>query len=197
MIGIKKQAHIKRVRPKKLTAVIECRTPLGLFLTKEDRIWVAVDNSTGDAWTEEFARKRQAIRWLRGEFEVGEAAKSWDWVDAAEKLVAAAAHQGLAISINEANLILGYLEGHEYSLMVDAVGATVRHDDQYGCKHRGDEPYTVRDAIAFCQEMNEDLLSENSFASEQNVEYLAQLRKDEQALGALMERAMSQEVDRT
>ena len=26
---------------------------------------------TGDAWTEEFSRKRQAIRWLRGKFEVG------------------------------------------------------------------------------------------------------------------------------
>ena len=27
--------------------------------------------TTGDAWTEEFPRKRQAIRWLRGKFEVG------------------------------------------------------------------------------------------------------------------------------
>jgi len=29
-----------------------------------------VDNSTRDAWTEEFQSKRQAVRWLRGEFEV-------------------------------------------------------------------------------------------------------------------------------
>lgn len=70
MMGIKRQAHIKRVSLKKLADVIERRTPLGLFLTNEGRIWVAVDNSTGDAWTEEFSRKRQAIRWLRGEFEV-------------------------------------------------------------------------------------------------------------------------------
>ena len=52
--------------------VIDLRTPLGLFLTKEGRKWVAVDNTTGDAWTEEFSRKRRAVRWLRGKFEVGE-----------------------------------------------------------------------------------------------------------------------------
>lgn len=62
--------RIHRVRLKQVLNVIDCRTPLGLFLTKEGRAWVAVDNTTGDAWTEDFARKRQAVRWLRGEFEV-------------------------------------------------------------------------------------------------------------------------------
>ena len=61
---------IKRVRPERLLNVIDFCTPLGLFLTKEGRKWVAVDNSTGDAWTEEFSRKHQAVRWLRGKFEV-------------------------------------------------------------------------------------------------------------------------------
>ena len=69
MIGIAR-SKIHRVSPKELTDVIERRAPLGLFLTKGGRRWVAVDNSTGDAWTEEFSRKRQAIRWLRGKFEV-------------------------------------------------------------------------------------------------------------------------------
>lgn len=32
--------------------------------------WVAVDNSTGDAWTEEFATEQDAIAWLNGEFEI-------------------------------------------------------------------------------------------------------------------------------
>ena len=62
---------IHRVNPAILGQVIEHRTPCGLFLAKEGQKWVAVDNSTFDAWTEEFSRKRQAIRWLRGEFEVG------------------------------------------------------------------------------------------------------------------------------
>ena len=61
---------IQRASSAVLGRIIEHRTPCGLFLTKEGRKWVAVDNTTGDAWTEEFPRKRQAIRWLRGKFEV-------------------------------------------------------------------------------------------------------------------------------
>lgn len=64
-------SRVHRVSSEKALNVIDLRTPLGLFLTKEGRIWVAVDNTTGDAWTAEFSRKRQAVRWLRGKFEVG------------------------------------------------------------------------------------------------------------------------------
>ena len=63
-------SRIHWVSPEKVLDMIDFRTPLGLFLTKEGRKWVAVDNTTGDAWTEEFSRKRQAVRWLRGKFEV-------------------------------------------------------------------------------------------------------------------------------
>ena len=61
---------IHRVSSEEMLNVIDLRTPLGLFLTKEGRKWVAVDNTIGDAWTEEFFRKRQAVRWLRGKFEI-------------------------------------------------------------------------------------------------------------------------------
>ena len=67
---MKKKFKIQRVSSEFLGQVIERRIPCGLFLTKEGHKWVAVDNTTGDAWTEEFPRKRQAIRWLRGKFEV-------------------------------------------------------------------------------------------------------------------------------
>ncbi len=70
MIRFRKWGKIRRVSLEFIGRVIEDRTPCGRFLTKEGRKWVAVDNSTGDAWTEEFTRKRQAIRWLRGKFEV-------------------------------------------------------------------------------------------------------------------------------
>ena len=70
MILFKNRVKIKRVRPEILDEIIESRTPSGHFLAKEGRKWVAVDNSTGDVWTEEFSRKNQAIRWLHGEFEV-------------------------------------------------------------------------------------------------------------------------------
>ena len=63
---------VHRVSPEKLDLVIEFRTPRGLFLAREGGKWVAVDNSTGDAWTEEFRLKRQAVRWLRGKYEVAE-----------------------------------------------------------------------------------------------------------------------------
>ena len=44
--------------------VIDKRQPEGLFLCKESKQWVAVDNCTGDAWTENFSTKYQAIFWL-------------------------------------------------------------------------------------------------------------------------------------
>lgn len=68
---MEKKLKIQRVSSAFLGRVIEHRTPSGLFLTKEGHKWVAVDNTTGDVWTEEFSRKRQAVRWLRGKFEVG------------------------------------------------------------------------------------------------------------------------------
>lgn len=70
MKNVLERISVRRVSPERLGEIIEHRTPYGCFLTKEGRKWVAVDNSTGDAWTEEFSRKRQAIRWLRGKFEV-------------------------------------------------------------------------------------------------------------------------------
>lgn len=60
------------VSPNQLLEVIENRFPCGCFLARDGDKWVAVDNTIYDAWTEEFSRRRQAIRWLRREFEVGE-----------------------------------------------------------------------------------------------------------------------------
>ncbi len=53
-----------------IAEVIETRQPLGLFLCRGDRRWVAVDNSTGDAWTEDFRWRFRAIQWLKGKFEM-------------------------------------------------------------------------------------------------------------------------------
>lgn len=55
-----------------LAAVIEARRPMGLFLAKATAKsqpgagWIAVDNSTGDAWTEEFGSESAARAWLVG-----------------------------------------------------------------------------------------------------------------------------------
>ncbi len=60
---------IQQIGIEELADVIACCAPLGLFLAKDSRKWVAVDNATGDAWTEEFHWEHQAIRWLRGKLE--------------------------------------------------------------------------------------------------------------------------------
>ncbi|MDO5686448.1 MAG: hypothetical protein Q4G42_03535 [Neisseria sp.] len=39
-------------------------TPYGSFLFCVDGIFIAIDNTTGQAWTEEFNTRAQAINWL-------------------------------------------------------------------------------------------------------------------------------------
>ena len=58
---------VQWISPKQLMGVISSHAPMGRFLAKENGKWVAVDNSTGEAWTEEFFQMRQAVRWLRSE----------------------------------------------------------------------------------------------------------------------------------
>lgn len=41
--------------------------PLGLFYLEEREKFVGIDNSTGDAWTEEFPDKESCLRWLSRE----------------------------------------------------------------------------------------------------------------------------------
>ncbi len=53
-----------------LDSVIETYQPKGLYLAYDGKRWIAVDNSTGDAWTEDFRCKFRAIQWLKGKFEV-------------------------------------------------------------------------------------------------------------------------------
>ena len=63
--------EVQRVGTEQIRKVIAGYRPRGLFLARENGKWVAVDKTTGGAWTEEFHRKRMAIRWLRGKENVG------------------------------------------------------------------------------------------------------------------------------
>ena len=58
--------NLRKVSGKELDAIIDTREPIGLFYCKDGRVWVAVDNSTGDAWTEEFVSESSARAWLVG-----------------------------------------------------------------------------------------------------------------------------------
>ena len=56
----------QKVTPEAMTSIIETREPRGLFYRKEARrLYVGVDNTSGDSWTEAFRTKRQCLRWLR------------------------------------------------------------------------------------------------------------------------------------
>ena len=56
----------KEVCGTELRSIIDTREPIGLFYCRVGRIWVAVDNSTGDAWTECFGSEQAARAWLLG-----------------------------------------------------------------------------------------------------------------------------------
>lgn len=62
--------EIQVVAIEKINEVISSRRPLGLFLSRGHRVggkkgsFIAVDNSTGNAWTEEFKNLSDAEEWL-------------------------------------------------------------------------------------------------------------------------------------
>jgi hypothetical protein len=60
-----------RITPEQAEIIIKTRQPLGLFFLNDKtgdgrKVYVGIDNSTGDAWTEEFGSKTACVRWLRG-----------------------------------------------------------------------------------------------------------------------------------
>jgi len=59
-----KQKSITKVNTEKSTEIIEKREILGLFYTIENDIYVGIDNSSGDAWTEDFKSLASCKRWL-------------------------------------------------------------------------------------------------------------------------------------
>lgn len=62
--------EIREVGTKRFRSILSRRMPWGSYLTKEGGLWIALDNRTGDAWTEEFCSRQEAVRWLLGAFEV-------------------------------------------------------------------------------------------------------------------------------
>ena len=56
--------EIKEVNNNFLNMVISERKPIGKFISKIKGGYVAVDNSEGEAFTEEFVHLKTALRWL-------------------------------------------------------------------------------------------------------------------------------------
>ncbi|MCM3390008.1 hypothetical protein LG296_20870 (plasmid) [Ureibacillus chungkukjangi] len=58
----------KKVSAEQIYSIIETYQPLGLFYYQESQnLYVAVDNSDGKAWTEEFKSEQDCIKWLTQE----------------------------------------------------------------------------------------------------------------------------------
>jgi len=56
---------IEKVTVEAIRQIIETRQPRGLYYCKEARrLYVGVDNSYGEAWTEAFPSRRKCLRWL-------------------------------------------------------------------------------------------------------------------------------------
>lgn len=63
---------INKRKFRRLLARWEARkaTPNALFYFRDKNKYIAVDNTTGDFWVEEFSTLSFCIQWLHGEFEV-------------------------------------------------------------------------------------------------------------------------------
>lgn len=56
---------ISYIDEERASSIIDTRKPIGKYLYEdEDGIFVAIDNTTGDAWTEEFSTLLEAEQWL-------------------------------------------------------------------------------------------------------------------------------------
>ncbi len=62
-------SDIKKITKEEASQIIETRTPLGLFYLQDtlnnQPVWVGIDNTAGDAWTEDFKSKAACTRWLK------------------------------------------------------------------------------------------------------------------------------------
>lgn len=59
--------NIRKLIKEEMTEVIDTREPRGLFYGEEGGLFIGIDNTTGDAWTEEFKTKASCFKWLAGE----------------------------------------------------------------------------------------------------------------------------------
>jgi len=64
---------IQKVTQEEMLKIIEIRKPLGKFYRIEGKTIIAVDNSTGDAWTEEFTDFETFLLWITTQLTIEEA----------------------------------------------------------------------------------------------------------------------------
>jgi len=60
---------MKPIKISQITAqkIIKNRYPEGLFYLKDNNVYVGIDNSNGDSFTEAFKDKKTCLAWLKNE----------------------------------------------------------------------------------------------------------------------------------
>lgn len=63
-----KQQIITAISNRRARKIIDSYKPLGLFIyyDKKQKVYIGIDNSSGEAYTEEFNQIRECLSWLRG-----------------------------------------------------------------------------------------------------------------------------------
>lgn len=64
------EKSILKISNETVKSIIQTRTPLGLFYTIGSGVFVAIDNSDGNAWVEEFKTLPLCKAWLKRELEL-------------------------------------------------------------------------------------------------------------------------------
>lgn len=108
-------------------------------------------------------------------------------IENVQQFIEAAQKEGFQVNESEAETVLGYMEGHYYTLGLDGYGAVFRGDLAYEEGRVHWEPYSIRDAILFAGEMCADLVGGGDNSDKQQAQY----EEDEKILGPLYEAALN------
>lgn len=106
-----------------------------------------------------------------------------------DELIAIATRQGVAnMTRTEARIILGYVEGHDYVIEEHDGFKTCLHDLQAGDDTSEDYDWTIREIVEFCQEMNEELMTDINEGEDPDGSKMSDLEKDDYILQRVMEK---------
>ena len=62
------ESKIRKIKPEQADSIIDSRQPMGFFYVLDAGVYVGIDNSTGNAWTEEFQSLRKCKKWLNNPY---------------------------------------------------------------------------------------------------------------------------------
>lgn len=108
-----------------------------------------------------------------------------------ELLIEAAKKEGFQMSGKEAEVILGYMEGHDYELGLNETGGVIRNDLDYKRGEEHWEEYSIREAILFAFDMCIAIQEEQEADGAPDKDLIGKLWDDEYVLTPLHEAAMN------